>query len=72
MKSITLPREWVERALSAMVEHGTHEEFDCPGDAPESCGWWCDICKQHINDDDRRGGHNLACPIEIFRLRLER
>ena len=70
LETVGVPRIWIERSLEAMVLHGTHQEFDCPGDVPEPCGQWCDICKQHIDDDNHVLGHALHCPIEILRLRL--
>lgn len=68
--TITMPRVWIERALDAMVHYGTHQEYDTPGDTPEPCGQWCDICNQHIDDDDHKLGHSITCPIEIFQLQL--
>ncbi len=70
LRDLRIPRVWAKRALTAMVQYGTHEEFDSPGDTPESCGWWCDLCKQHIDDADRSQGHAISCVIEIFRNRI--
>ena len=72
LEPVEVPRIWLERIHAAAVKHGTHEEFDYPGDAPESCGWWCDICEQHINDDDQSLGHALHCPIEVVGNRLNK
>ncbi len=39
-----------------------YEEFDCPGDAPESVGLWCPVCNEHV-EDDRATGHKPSCPL---------
>ena len=70
MADITIPKDLAAKALVNLVRYGTHEEFDCPGDKPESCGWWCDICNQHIDDDDRRKGHDTRCVIDRLKLEL--
>lgn len=67
MSTIAIKPELAKAALRALVQHGTHEEFDYPGDGPESCGWWCDICNQHIDDDDRAQDHSASCVIEKLR-----
>jgi hypothetical protein len=59
----TIPRGLLVRLARDLIKFGTHEEFDCPGDTPESCGWYCDICKQHINDNDHAKGHKDDCTI---------
>lgn len=46
-----------------LVKHAVHEEFDYPGDAPESCGLWCDICNQHVDDDNPAIGHAETCAL---------
>lgn len=39
-----------------------YEEFDCPGDTPISCGLWCPVCNEHV-EDDRATGHKPSCPL---------
>ncbi|MCH9751080.1 MAG: hypothetical protein K0U61_02575 [Alphaproteobacteria bacterium] len=71
LQEVSVPRIWLERLHAAAVRFGTHEEFDYPAEVPESCGWWCDICEQHIDDDDHALGHALHCPVEVVGHRLE-
>lgn len=71
LELISVPRVWLERSMEAMIKWGTHMEYDCPGDTPEPCGQYCDICNRHIDDNDHTLGHELHCPIEVMRLRLE-
>lgn len=37
------------------------ETYDYPGDVPESCGWWCNLCKEHVELDG--SGHHADCMI---------
>jgi hypothetical protein len=46
-----------------LVKYAVHEEFDYPGDAPESCGLWCNICNQHVDDDNPAIGHAETCAL---------
>jgi hypothetical protein len=48
------------RLVEALRQFAVHEEFDYPGDAPVSCGMYCDICHQHVSDD-RIHGHAETC-----------
>lgn len=70
LEPVSVPRVWLERLFEATVKYGTHMEYDSPGDVPEPCGMWCDICEQHIDDDAPANGHALHCPIEVVGRRL--
>lgn len=53
-------------------EKSIHMEWDCPGDTPEPCGLWCELCKEYV-DDDRIAGHKPTCLLaEQAILALER
>lgn len=67
-QALIVYRDVLPRALEALTHHATHMEYDCPGDAPEPCGQWCNICNQHIDDDDHTDGHASDCIINILRL----
>ena len=34
----------IARLLQALADRAILAEYDCPGDAPEICGWQCEIC----------------------------
>lgn len=53
----------LEEAQKELIAHATHMEWDSPGDTPEPCGQWCDLCNQHIDDDDHSQGHASTCLI---------
>jgi hypothetical protein len=57
--ALAAAREWTDRAKVALTKHGTHEEFDFPGDAPESCGWWCDLCNGAGGENGRDGARAI-------------
>ena len=65
LELVSVQRIWLERLLAAAVKYGPHMEYDSPGDVPEPCGMWCDICNQHVDDDAPANGHKLDCPIDV-------
>jgi hypothetical protein len=71
MAEPTIHRGILQRVARDLIKHGTHMEYDWPGDAPEPCGQWCDICNQHIDDVDHSKGHKADCSIEILRAILQ-
>lgn len=48
------------KAVEVLRRFATHVEYDSPGDMPEPCGVWCDICDREISID-RMSGHAEDC-----------
>ena len=46
---------------SKLARYAIHEEYDCPGDTPEFCGWLCSICGEHVEENG--SGHLSDCVI---------
>ena len=46
---------------SKLARYAIHEEYDCPGDTPEFCGWLCSICGEHVEENG--SGHLNDCVI---------
>jgi hypothetical protein len=42
-----------------------HMSYDCPGDVPVECGLWCDLCKEHV-ENDRTTGHKPDCILALL------
>lgn len=51
----------IARLKSKLARYAIHEEYDCPGDAPEFCGWLCSICGEHVEENG--SGHLSDCVI---------
>lgn len=51
----------IARLKGKLALYAIHEEYDCPGDTPEFCGWLCSICGEHVEENG--SGHLNDCVI---------
>lgn len=51
----------IARLKGELARYAIHEEYDCPGDTPEFCGWLCSICGEHVEENG--SGHLNDCVI---------
>jgi hypothetical protein len=54
-------REEAEALVKRLAAYAIHAEYDSPSDVPEFCGWWCEECKEHIEEDGT--GHREGCLV---------
>lgn len=75
MPSDTDVRAALEAARNALIAHAVYMEQDYPGDAPVDCGWWCLLCKDHVDGDRKSGpaitGHKADCAIAQINAALQ-
>lgn len=48
----------LKEAMERLLKYDVVMSYDYPGDAPVECGFWCDLCKEHIEDG---AGHRPGC-----------
>lgn len=53
------------RLREALRKFAIRMEYDYPGDTPEPCGLWCDLCRQHVSDDGT-SGHDSNCLLNCI------